>query len=661
MDQPNVSRGSPLPLSRGRWLGNTVAEGQSNENQNEELRQIPKKTSTLLRVCPYILGNEFCERLAYYGLTINFVNYLTKVMGLSESESAMQVMLFSGTAYLTPLLGAYLADARWGRYRTILVFSAIYCLGMAAMAAQAGVPGLHPPRGEPSTSAQLGVLYTALYIIALGTGGIKPNVSAFGADQFDEHDPQDAKDKKSFFMWFYFTVNCGSLIGTTAVVYVQEQVSWAIGYAVPAIALLVAICSFLIGSPKYRHVRPAGSPFVRIFQVLQAAYLNRGERGPADSEAALREPLISAAADGQGEKLHHSESLFWLDKAAAAAAPPTATPHRGPGDGRPRFSQKQVEEVKLVLRMLPVFFTTVTYSTVYAQFNSFFIVQGEKMDRVFFGRRIPAASMTLFDTIAIIALVPAYEHALMPLLRRLRRQPTLLQRIGWGMVVSICAMLAAAAVERARIDAVRSGDALLTAAWQIPQYLLVGASEVLCMVGQLEFFYDQAPDVMRSMGMALQMLSISLGSYLSGALTALVRSATAGPGGQGGWLPKDLNEGRLDLFFLLLAGLMFANLLAFLWVASGYIYKHVPHKTYQAPSESAGQAPPAEPEEQDGVHPHSEALPIAARRGPRPLGWRQDDSQDVPSGSQRSTASTDPYSRSITVVPQSMVLPGPMR
>lgn len=99
-------------------------------------------------------------------------------------------MVFEGTCYITPILGAYLADSHWGRYKTILVFSSIYLLGMICLTLTSWLPGLTPGPTEDATWVQNGMLFAALGVIALGTGGIKPNVSAFGADQFDEKDPQ---------------------------------------------------------------------------------------------------------------------------------------------------------------------------------------------------------------------------------------------------------------------------------------------------------------------------------------------------------------------------------------------------------------------------------------------------------------------------------------
>lgn len=95
------------------------------------------------------------------------------------------------------------------------------------------MPGLTPKEGEEATKWQSAALVASLSIIALGTGGIKPNVSAFGADQFNEADPRDRREKESFFNWFYLAINVGSLIACTVVVYIQDQLSWTLGFGIP--------------------------------------------------------------------------------------------------------------------------------------------------------------------------------------------------------------------------------------------------------------------------------------------------------------------------------------------------------------------------------------------------------------------------------------------
>ncbi|KAK9822864.1 hypothetical protein WJX81_005939 [Elliptochloris bilobata] len=586
----------------------------------------PKRRSTLLTVCPFILGNEFCERLAYYGLSTNLIIYMTRVMRYSPAFASAQLTLFEGTAYLTPILGAWLADAAWGRYKTILVFSIIYMVGLVVLCASAWLPGWTPrPDDDSAKWFQSGALFAALYIVALGTGGIKPNVSAFGADQLDVTDPQDRKDKNSFFNWFYLAINLGSLLAVTVVVYVQDSISWAIGFAIPAVAMAVAIVVFVSGSSLYTHVEPTESPMTRVVKVLWAA--GKGSRRKAlklrrqrEREARARSgysgpvnlPPGMDSAPGIAAAMARSHSYDWV--LAAAELPETDEEQ---GGGVAGFSAEQVEEVRMVVRMLPVFLTTILYWTIYAQMGSFFVVQGAQMDRWLFGGRfkVPAASLALFNTLSIILLIPIYDRGLVPLLRHYGTKLSLLSRIGWGLLVCAVAMAVSAALEAWRLSLFRRGVVLqddpdavdLNVFWQVPQYLLIGLSEVLAAIGQLEFFYDQAPDVMRSCSMALQLLSVCIGSYLSGALVLGVSqgSAALGAAGGAGWLPEDLNEGRLDLFFLLLAGLSLVNLALFVWVAVNYRYKspmRIPSATGPQRADVTIGGVPFTPEEDVGVY-----------------------------------------------------------
>ncbi|KAG1658754.1 hypothetical protein FOA52_000867 [Chlamydomonas sp. UWO 241] len=209
---------------------------------------------------------------------------------------------------------------------------------------------------------------------------------------------------------------------------------------------------------------------------------------------------------------------------------------------------------------------------------------------------VPAALMAIFNTVSIIGLIWVYDKLLVPGLWRLGYRMTMLRRAGWGMVIAAAAMGAAALLEFVRLRVYRQqfctpcdpsdsgappcgctpGVPSLSIFWQAPQYALVGMSEVFTSIAQIEFFYDQAPDVMRSCSMALGLLSTALGSYLSGLLTWLVAALSEAVTGTQ-WLPKDLNQGRLDLFFVLLMVLMIANSLAFLAIALQYTYKNVEH------------------------------------------------------------------------------------
>eukprot|EP00878_Enallax_costatus_P010038 GHUV01010477.1.p1 GENE.GHUV01010477.1~~GHUV01010477.1.p1 ORF type:complete len:428 (+),score=155.40 GHUV01010477.1:2685-3968(+) len=347
------------------------------------------------------------------------------------------------------------------------------------------------------------------------------------------------------------------------------------------------------------------------------------------------------------------------------------------------YTPQQVEEVKMVLRLLPVFCTTALYWTIYAMMGTMFIQQGTLMDnRVVipgsgFVLRIPAATMALFNTGSIILLVPLYDTFFEPLLKRAGAKWTLLRRIGWGMIIAVLAMVYSAGVEAWRLSIFRdmpdtgsddrtvTGNNLeygptvvpLSILWQAPAYMLIGASEVFASIAQLEFFYDQAPDVMRSCSMALQLLSTAVGSYLGGGLVAAVAALSVAAGQA--WLPKDLNLGHLDYFLMLCGGLMLANTLLFVLVANNYEYKNVEHVVLvQVPDDEESRqlqqpsALPPRPPRPPPARAQSTGIAInatAARRSQYHYAAAAQDEEG------------ELYSRSLAFVPTSPALPAPFR
>ncbi|GAQ80562.1 peptide transporter [Klebsormidium nitens] len=542
----------------------------------------PRKKGNPIRVMPFILANEFCERLAYYGISTNLVNYLIVVLHKGNGSAATAVTNWSGTCYITPLIGAFLADAYWGRFLTILVFSVIYFVGMVLLTVDAAVPSLHPSADSSgATAAQTGLFFLALYIIALGTGGIKPCVSSFGADQFDERNPREKKQKSAFFNWFYFSINVGALISSSILVWVQERISWAWGFGIPAAAMGVAIVSFFVATPWYRKLPPGGSPLTRVAQVLTATAANWRLKTPADPDE-LYEVEGPASAIRGSRKIKHTNELTFLDKAAIVPAGAAAPGARSP------WKVSAVEEVKLVVRLLPIWGTTIAFSTVYAQMSTLFVVQGGTMDTSMGPHfNIPAASLSIFDTLSVIVCVPLYDALFVPIMRRFTGNPrgvTMTWRMGIGLFISCLSMAAAAILEAVRLHVVHSRNLTdvdpsvqpvpISIFWQIPQYFLVGAAEVFTFIGQLEFFYDQAPDAMRSLASALSLTTIALGNYLSSLLVTIITSATR-RGGSPGWIPDNLNRGRIDLFFTVLLALSAVNLGLYVLAAHAYKYKQV--------------------------------------------------------------------------------------
>lgn len=229
--------------------------------------------------------------------------------------------------------------------------------------------------------------------------------------------------------------------------------------------------------------------------------------------------------------------------------------------------------------MFPVWATGIVFAAVYAQMSTMFVEQGMVMDTSIGSFTIPAASLSTFDVISVIFWVPVYDKVLVPIARKFTGQErgfTELQRMGVGLFISVLCMSAAAIVEIIRLAYVRdlgvvdeAVAAPMSIFWQIPQYFLLGAAEVFTFIGQLEFFYDQSPDAMRSLCTALSLLTNALGNYLSSFILTVVTSVTT-QGGKPGWIPDNLNEGHLDYFFWLLAALSLLNLVVYVFCAKLY-------------------------------------------------------------------------------------------
>lgn len=239
----------------------------------------------------------------------------------------------------------------------------------------------------------------------------------------------------------------------------------------------------------------------------------------------------------------------------------------------------QVEELKILIRMFPIWASGIIFSAVYAQMSSLFVEQGKMMDRTVGSFTIPAATISSFDLISVIIWVPIYDRIIVPIARKFTKKEkgfSELQRMGIGLFVSVLCMLVAALLEFKRLQLAKELGLIdedvavpISIFWQIPQYFLLGAAEVFTFIGQHEFFYEQAPDGMRSLCSALSLLTNSLGNYLSSLILTIVTYITT-KGGNVGWIPDNLNEGHLDYFFVLLACLSFLNMLLYIVFARKY-------------------------------------------------------------------------------------------
>ncbi|XP_057775631.1 protein NRT1/ PTR FAMILY 6.3-like [Salvia miltiorrhiza] len=528
-----------------------------------------------------ILGVEAFERLTTLGIAVNLVTYLTGTMHLGNAAAANNVTNFLGTSFMLCLLGGFIADTFLGRYLTIGIFATVQATGVTLLTISTTIPSLRPPKCTPNSETcipasgkQFTVLYLALYLTALGTGGLKSSVSGFGTDQFDESDGKERKQMIKFFNWFFFFINTGSLAAVTILVYIQDNVGREWGYGICACAIVFGLVVFLSGTRRYRFKKLAGSPLTQIAAVFVAAWRKRHLDLPSDPALLFDVDDIPAAAQTQSKKkkqmLPHSKEFRFLDKAAI-------------NDGESIVKGKwylstltDVEEVKMVIRMLPTWATTIMFWTVYAQMTTFSVSQATTLDRHIGGFEIPAASLTVFFVASILLTVPIYDRIITPICRKLLKNPhglTPLQRIAVGLVLSIAAMAAAALTEVKRLRVAQShgseATVPLTVFVLVPQFLLVGSGEAFTYIGQLDFFLRECPKGMKTMSTGLFLSTLALGFFLSSTLVTIIHKVTL----KKPWLADNLNQGRLYDFYWLLMILSVFNLAIFLFCAKRYVYK----------------------------------------------------------------------------------------
>eukprot|EP00249_Psilotum_nudum_P010623 c22655_g1_i1 orf=158-2101(-) len=567
------------------------------EIDGEFWNQGTRKEHAGWKTMPFIFGNELCEKLAAIGLGANMITYLTQQLHMDTVKAANTLTNFGGTASLTPLFGAFLADAYAGRFWTITLGSIIYLMGMSLLSVTASITTMRPPpclklNGfgsvicSSASNFQLAMLYVAFLLNTLGSAGIRPCVSIFGADQFDQNDPNQEKKLWNFFNWYYFCMGLSALIAVTVIIYIQDNVGWNWGFGIPAIALAISILSFLFGMKSYTYVRPSGSPITRLARVLFAAFSKRNLPMPQDLASSLYE-IHEKDNDSEAERLLHTDQFRFLDRAAIKTEGDVII-QKSRANNWKLCTVTEVEELKSILRMGPIWASGILLVTASAQQGTFAVLQAKTMDRrIGSSFQIPAGSMTVFSILALLITVPIYDRFIMPLGRRLTghtRGISFLQRMGIGFIISTIATFVAALVERKRkatavihglLEQPQAQSTIpISVFWLSPQYSLHGIAEAFMSVGHLEFFYDQSPKSMRSTAAALFWASISAGSYLSSGLVSIIHKTTSGSK-HNEWLPNNLNVGHLDYFFWLLTALQFLNLIYFIICAHWYKYKSV--------------------------------------------------------------------------------------
>ncbi|XP_038889646.1 protein NRT1/ PTR FAMILY 4.4-like isoform X1 [Benincasa hispida] len=517
----------------------------------------------------FVLGLQAFEMMAIAAVGNNLITYVFSEMHFPLSKSANVVTNFVGTVFFLSLLGGFLSDSYLGSFRTMLIFGFIELAGFTLLTVQAHYPGLRPAACEmgrkegheciEAKGYEALMFFSALYLVALGSGCLKPNIISHGADQFQRQDPTQFKKLSTFFNCAYFAFCTGELIALTLLVWLQTHSGMDLGFGVSTAVMLLALISLLSGTSFYRNNPPRGSIFTPIAQVFVAAYSKRKlQICPSNSE------MLHGSQNGV-VKLLHTHKFRFLDKACIRSE-----------EGRLGIREespwklctiKQVEQVKIILSVIPIFACTIIFNTILAQLQTFSVQQGASMNTWLTNSfQIPPASLQAIPYLILIFLVPLYETVFVPLAHRLTGIDSgisPLQRVGTGLFVATFSMVSAALVEQKRRTSTSSSS--LSILWIAPQFVIFGVSELFTAVGLIEFFYKQSVEGMQSFLTAMTYCSYSFGFYLSSLLVSLVNKIS------GGWLShNDLNNDRLDLFYWLLAGLSLVNFFNYLFWANRF-------------------------------------------------------------------------------------------
>jgi POT family proton-dependent oligopeptide transporter len=437
----------------------------------------------------FILGMELCERLCYFGATLVLQLYCLDMLGLTNSQADAVNNGFTFWAYLSPLIGGYIADAYWGKYKTILVFGIAYLIGMILLTLSAAPFVWYD---FPRTIGTHGIVVFAFawFFVGLGTGGIKSNVGTLIADQLDD---SKAEDIERVYRWFYWCVNIGSIVGMavtphlhdvsmTSLNGVTHGTSYWLSFLVPTCCFVLALLIFISASKLYVVKAPEGSLLSKVIAVIKSAWKRRHLPEVAGKPFVLKADISQSS---------------------------------------PEF----VSQVAQALHICKVFAFFPIYWLLYYQLTSNFITQGQWLDRPFW---LAVDQLNLMDPIVIVVMIPVADYTF-PLLRRSfgwKLGP--LQRISVGFVIAGLVFIYVGTLQyfvdqRGSyytvgghiIYTLKPGfSEMVSVWWQLPPFLIIGITEIFSVVSSLEFAYAKAPENMKAVVMALILVTQAGGSAL---------------------------------------------------------------------------------------------------------------------------------------------------
>ncbi|KAJ6698006.1 OLIGOPEPTIDE TRANSPORTER-RELATED [Salix purpurea] len=550
-----------------------------NSIVEEKMALIPKDKDPRkggLKTMPFIIVNEAFERVASYGLMPNMIFYLMENYRFEAASGSTILFLWSAMSNGLSIFGAFLSDSFMGRYLVISLGSFFSLIGMILLWLTAMVPQLTPPPCDrftgvcsSSTAGQLAILFSSFGLISLGAGCIRPCSIAFGADQLDnEENPNNESVLQSFFNWYYAATGLSTIIAFTVIVYVQDNLGWKVGFAIPAILMFFSALMFLVGSSQYVKVKASTSLFTGFVQVLAAAFRNR--------KLSLSHSGVEQYCHSDDSELEiPTDNLRCLNRACVITDPDRDVNPDGSASNPWRLcTVDQVESLKALLRVIPIWSTGIMMQINLNQ-NSFATLQAKTMDRQIFNFELPAGSLNVFLVLTLTIWLTFYDRILLPLLAKFtgkqRGGPGPKVRIGIGLLIPIAARAMSAVVETIRkraaiaegLEEQPDGVVNMSVAWLLPPIILLGLAEAFNSIGQIEFYYSQFPKSMSSIAVAIFTFGTAVADMIGSGLVDVVDRVTS-RGGEESWLSSNLNKGRLDDYYWLITALSMINFVYFL-------------------------------------------------------------------------------------------------
>ncbi|KNA17480.1 hypothetical protein SOVF_079580 [Spinacia oleracea] len=531
-----------------------------------------------LKTLPFIIANEAFEKAASFGLLPNMILYLMRGYGMELATGSNIIFFWNAATNFTPVIGAFLADSYVGRFWMIGFGSIFSFLGMIFLWLTAIIPGATPCDDSGSECKswnvfQLTLLVSAFGLMSIGAGGIRSASLAFGADQLLKKDNfSDAGILERFLNWYY-SACCGAVVvGVLFVVYIQDHFGWKVGFGVSVVLMLLSALSFFSASTLYIKFKAKAGSLIAFAQVLMVSWKKRNLNFSEDE----------LYYQSKGSRLLiPSDKLRFLNKACIVGnAEEELTPDGVAIDPWNLCTVNQVEEVKALIKVIPMWSTGIMMSVTTTQFT-FPVLQAGSMDRhITSNFQVPAGSFGTFTVISIILWIAIYDRIVIPLATKITGKPGQLsvrKRMGVGLILSFMSMVVCAIIEGVRREtAIKEGFSDdpkavtdMSAYWLLFHHWISGMAEALFLVGQNEFFYSEFPKSMSSVATTISGLSTSVASLFASLIMSSINSITS-KGGKESWVSSNINRAHFDYYYWLLAGLSFLNFLYYLLCSRAY-------------------------------------------------------------------------------------------